>query len=144
MIILSARVYAICIEGHASTVAPMAHILLADDNSMLRRSSRRLLETCGYDVCGEAENGREAIAKADGLRPDLIILDFAMPLMTGLEAAKVLSRNMPDIPIILFTNYAEELNEEQLRIVGISAVVAKSKAATLVSTVNSLLGPKAA
>lgn len=122
----------------------MAHILLADDNSMLRRSSRRLLETYGYDVCGEAENGREAIAKADGLRPDLIILDFAMPLMTGLEAAKGLSRNMPDIPIILFTNYAEELNEEQLRIVGISAVVAKSKAATLVSTVNSLLGPKAA
>jgi len=79
-------------------------VLVADDNRIVRQALRQIFEgDIDYDLCAEAENGEEAIALAITLRPDLIILDFSMPVMNGLEAARKLKVTMPDTPIILFT-----------------------------------------
>lgn len=99
-----------------------------------------MFEAYGYRICGEAENGKEAIEKAKQLQPDLIVLDLSMPVMNGFEAAHLLSRTMPSIPLILYSNYAGVLRDEDARSAGISAVVSKDKAASiLVSTAQKLL-----
>src|SRR5437899_2523080 len=83
----------------------MTHrILIADDQPTLRSLLRRELERTGsFEVCGEALDGVDAVAKAERLRPDLIILDLRMPVMNGLEAASVIERVLPSVPIVLFT-----------------------------------------
>lgn len=79
-------------------------ILIADDSEPIRSVLRTFLESReGFEVCGEAVDGVDAIEKAKELHPDLIILDLAMPRMNGAAAASVLKRRMPKTPIILFT-----------------------------------------
>jgi YesN/AraC family two-component response regulator len=66
-------------------------ILIADDHDAVRRSVRALLESQdGWKVCGEADNGRAAIEKTKEVRPDLVILDIAMPVVNGFDAAKII------------------------------------------------------
>jgi CheY-like chemotaxis protein len=78
-------------------------ILIVDDNAVIRRSLRRILESVdGWQVCGEAADGQEGIEKAKELDPDLIILDLSMPRLNGLEAARILSKAMPKIPLLMF------------------------------------------
>jgi len=80
-------------------------VLIADDDADLRRAIRRFLQsrtTC--EVCGEAVNGAEAITKAGTLNPDLIVLDYSMPVMNGIEAGTVIKAMLPDVPVILFTS----------------------------------------
>jgi CheY-like chemotaxis protein len=81
-------------------------ILIADDNKTIRKMLCRMFE-CEehYDLCAEAENGKQAIELALQHRPDLIILDMSMPVMNGLQAARELKRLMPKVPIILFTQH---------------------------------------
>ena len=118
----------------------MKCILLVDDSAIVRHGVRQVFEAHGYLICGEAENGQEAIEQAEKLRPDLVVLDLSMPVMNGLEAARILSRTMPCVPLILFSNHADMLREEDARSAGISAVVSKDRAASiLVSTAYSLL-----
>jgi CheY-like chemotaxis protein len=82
-------------------------ILVADDNPLIRKILCRLFEIEeNYDICAEAENGTEAIELALHHRPDLIILDLAMPVLNGLETAQELRKMMPCVPIILFTQHA--------------------------------------
>jgi two-component system nitrate/nitrite response regulator NarL len=119
---------------------PAKCILLVDDSTIVRDGVRRLFEAHGYLICGEAENGKEAIEKAEKLHPDLIVVDLSMPVMNGLEAAHILSRTMPHVPLILYSNYAGILREQEARSAGISAVVPKEKpASVLVNTAHSLL-----
>ena len=69
----------------------MAKVLIVDDNAFLRHALCEIFKReSDFQVCGEAENGKEAIEKAWELHPDLIVLDLAMPVMNGLEAARVL------------------------------------------------------
>lgn len=82
-------------------------ILIADDSSGVRRVVHSYLTGRGFDVCGEATDGEEAIEKARTLRPDLILLDVAMPRTNGIEAASVLKEMMPNVRIVLFTMYSE-------------------------------------
>src|SRR5437879_13341393 len=83
---------------------PQTRVLLVDDSAIMRSMVRRLFESQpGFEVSGEAENGQEAIEKAANLKPDLIILDLAMPVMTGLDAAPVLRKLLPATLLILFT-----------------------------------------
>jgi DNA-binding NarL/FixJ family response regulator len=98
----------------------------------------------GWEVSGEAANGREAIEKAQELRPDLIVLDLAMPVMNGLEAARALKRLLPRVPVLMFTNFdAAPLKREALA-AGIRAVVSKSGSLqSLVSAIQGLLEPAA-
>ena len=102
-------------------------ILVADDHEVYRSGLRLLLESrCGWVVCGEATNGREALQKAERLRPDVVILDTSMPELNGLDAAKQMMKNLPKSQVLLMV--AEE-SENQLRDVfaaGVQACVLKS------------------
>jgi YesN/AraC family two-component response regulator len=76
-------------------------ILIVDDNPFIRYQLRKILEAQpDFDVCGEAENGRDAIEIAENIRPDLIILDLTMPVMNGLDAAHALKNSLPETKLI--------------------------------------------
>jgi two-component system nitrate/nitrite response regulator NarL len=110
---------------------PKKRVLLVDDNPLVRSLVRQVFELHpDFEISGEAENGREAVEKAENLKPDLIILDLAMPVMTGLDAAPLLRRVVPDARIILFTVQEGREGERLARAAGIHAVVAKSQAAS--------------
>ncbi len=117
-------------------------ILIVDDNAVIRRSLRHILETIGgWNVVGEAVDGRDAIDKAQQLRPDLIVLDLAMPVMNGLEAARELNQIMPQVPLLMYSAFADKFMEKQAQAVGVKAVISKaSDMETLVSQARSLLG----
>jgi DNA-binding NarL/FixJ family response regulator len=116
-------------------------ILIVDDHAVIRRSLRQLFESrSGWEVCGEAVNGRDAIEKARELKPDLIVLDLSMPEMDGLQAARVLKSVMPEVPIILFTNFGQDpFIEREALAVGIRDVVSKANAPGLVNSVEAVL-----
>ena len=79
-------------------------ILIADDHEPMLKVLRAVLEyQSRFEVCGAAANGAEAVLKARELRPDLIILDLAMPVLNGLDAAREIAISLPDVPILLFT-----------------------------------------
>jgi DNA-binding NarL/FixJ family response regulator len=121
-------------------------VLIVDDVEIIRRALRELFTSeADFDVCGEAENGREAIEKAQELHPDLIVLDLSMPVMNGIEAARVLRRLMPAVPLIVFSEYCDVFSEEEARSVGASAMVSKSEhVSVLLEKARALLYPMAA
>ena len=117
-------------------------ILVVDDNVYIRALARTFLEAhSDFQVCGEAVNGREAIEKTQELHPDLIVLDLAMPVMNGLDAAREIKRTMPAIPIILFTLYEDTDVRAAANDVGVKAVVTKTDTEALMRHVRSLLSP---
>jgi CheY-like chemotaxis protein len=115
--------------GSAPKFRPlMPHcVLIVDDNFQLRRMIRDQVEDAGLEVCGEAADGIEAIAKARELKPDLIILDLSMPRMNGIDAAKQLAVICPGVPILLYTMHAEVLRGRRDLPSGVSKVVAKNE-----------------
>src|SRR6266478_2635386 len=115
-------------------------VLLIDDGDAVRDVIRTFLEKRGFQVCGEAADGIDAIEKAKTLKPDLIILDLAMPRMNGMEAASILSRIMPGVPIVLLTIYGDFMGASLAAASGIKAVVSKTDGLNkLVACVESLL-----
>lgn len=116
-------------------------VLIVDDNAFLRRGLCELFkQEADFEVCGEAENGKEAIAKAQELHPDLIVLDLSMPVMNGFDAARVLKRLMPTVPLIMYSAFGDNVAEHQARLIGISEVVSKSEhASVLINKARSLL-----
>jgi two-component system chemotaxis response regulator CheY len=117
------------------------NILVVDDNASIRFLIRSLLENTGYAVCGEAEDGADAIEKAKQLKPDLICLDLSMPRMNGAEAAPVLKRLMPAVPIILFTMHEDSVGQSLARAVGVDKVLGKPDGITrLTESIAELLG----
>jgi DNA-binding NarL/FixJ family response regulator len=111
---------------------------VADDHSLIRKMLCQPFEREeDYDICAEAEKGQQAIDLALKHRPDLIILDFAMPVLNGLEAARQLKKIMPDVPIILFTQHATSITLAKPDI-KIDRVVSKSNPVSLMGHVRSL------
>lgn len=84
-------------------------LLIADDHTLVRKGLRALMET-KTDMCvvGEAANGDEAIAQAQTLRPDVILLDLVMPGKTGLDAISEIKRRQPEARILVLTSFAED------------------------------------
>ena len=77
-------------------------VLVVDDNAFVRHALCELFTSqADFDVCGEAENGQEGIQKAQEFHPDVIVMDFSMPVMNGIEAATALKRLMPAVPLII-------------------------------------------
>jgi DNA-binding NarL/FixJ family response regulator len=105
----------------------MSHtILIADDSPFIRDALCNVFEREeDFDVCGQAKNGREAVEKAQELRPDLILLDLSMPVMNGLDATRVLKRMMPKVPVIMFSAYRGPSTEKEAHSAGASALVSK-------------------
>ena len=121
-------------------------ILVADDHDMIRKALCELFDSQeDFEVCGEAENGKEAVEMAQIFLPDLILLDLSMPVMNGIEAACELKRLMPMVPIIVFSEYGDVFSEREARETGISAVVSKdAKISLLLDRARSVLYPMAA
>ncbi|MGW5334386.1 response regulator [Streptomyces bauhiniae] len=106
-----------------------ARILLADDHALVRRGVRLILEgEPGLTVVAEADDGAEALALARAHRPDLAVLDIAMPRLTGLQAARELSRTQPDTRVLILTMYDNEQFFFEALAAGASGYVLKSVA----------------
>ena len=115
-------------------------ILVIDDGDSVRDVIRIFLEHAGFQVCGEAADGVQAIEMAKKLKPDLIVLDLAMPRMNGAEAASILTQTMPSVPIVLLTLYQNVLGPSLASELGVKAVIDKTDGmAKLVKCVHSLL-----
>jgi DNA-binding NarL/FixJ family response regulator len=110
-------------------MTPRPRVLLADDHRLLRDAFSRLLEpTC--DVVGAVGDGRAMLAAAQELRPDIVVLDIAMPLLNGLDAARQLKHTSPDVKIIFLTmNEDADIAAEAFR-VGASGYLLKNSAAS--------------
>jgi two-component system chemotaxis response regulator CheY len=106
-------------------------VLIVDDSATMRRAVRRLFETSGWEVVGEAENGKQGVQMAEALQPAVVTLDVAMPVMNGIDAAKQLIADVPHIQLIMCTAYGDEGLQRTLRQSGLRTVVAKSDAAEL-------------
>ena len=101
-------------------------IMIADDHTILRQGLVRLLEDQPeFKVVEEATNGRMALEKALDLKPDIIIMDIAMPLMNGIEAAKRIKKHLPKTKIIILSMYSHENYIHELLETGISGYLLK-------------------
>lgn len=115
-------------------------ILIADSDSGVRRDVRQLLATReGFEVCGEATSGEEAISQAKQLQPDLVILDVEIPVVDGLEAARVIRKFFPEIRILIFSlQSAGDLRQQALH-AGAAGYLHKSEAQHLLKAVETIL-----
>lgn len=116
-------------------------ILIVDDSQAIRRSLHQTLDAVrGWEVCGEAVNGRDAIEKAGQFKPDLIVLDLSMPVMNGLQASRELKRLMPCIPLVMFTSFETAHLRSEAIGAGVSSIISKSEPVqNLVSSIQALL-----
>jgi DNA-binding NarL/FixJ family response regulator len=119
-------------------------ILIADDHDLMRRGVRTLLEPHpGWEICGEATTGREAVAKAEELKPNIVILDISMPDLNGVDAAKRIKKVSPDTEVLIFSaHYSDQLIREILE-AGVRGYIVKSDSdRDLVIAVESLAKKK--
>ena len=117
-------------------------ILIADDHELVRRGLRDVLESeAGWEVCGEASDGRRAVALAAELNPDVVIVDLAMPELNGLEATRQIRRASPATKVLVCSVYASEEHVDEALGAGAHAYVPKLEAAgVLVSAVRAAVG----
>jgi len=105
-------------------------VLLADDHALMRKGVRDLIEECaGYAVVGEARDGVEAIELAKKLRPDILVMDIALPRLNGLNACRHIRETLPEVKVIILSMYADrEYVAEAVR-QGVSGYLLKDGAA---------------
>jgi DNA-binding NarL/FixJ family response regulator len=121
-------------------------VLVVDDDAFIRQVLCGVFTSeAGLDICGDAENGQDAIEKAQALHPDLIVMDLSMPVMNGIDATRALKTLMPMVPLIIFSEYSDAFTEKEARSAGISALVSKSEhVSVLIDKARALLYPAAA
>ncbi len=115
-------------------------VLLADDHQIVRQGIKVLLEREGFDVVGEAADGREAVQMATELRPDVAVVDFVMPLLNGLDAGVQIQRDSPRTKAILLTMYTEDQYVLEAFRGGLRGYVIKTQAAAdLIQAIREVL-----
>lgn len=127
-------------DNRDSTYHARKLILIADDNGLVRKLLRGMLERDGgWEVAG-ARDGQEAVLKAQELKPDAVILDLAMPVMDGLEAAREIGKALPSAPVILYTIHDSPETTLAATQVGVARVFPKTGSGqALIKTVGELL-----
>ena len=114
--------------------------LIVDDSDLVRRSLRMVLQANpDWEICGEAADGVSAIEMFKELRPNIVILDFQMPGINGIETARRMAEIAPAIPVVLFTQHASADLERHALEVGIRSVVSKTNAFPMVGMIEALL-----
>ena len=127
-------------ESPIPKVSKTRRILIADDHEAVRRGLRSAVWGAGWEVCGEATNGREAIAKVKELKPDVVILDVSMPVMSGLEAAPEILKSSPGIRVVAFTMHESQQIRNEMARIGVHGVAIKSAPlSNLLDTIQSVL-----
>jgi DNA-binding NarL/FixJ family response regulator len=118
----------------------MLRILIADDHEVARSGIRSLLETHpGWEVCGEARDGREAVECANKMKPDLVLLDIGMPSLNGLDAARQILATCPETRILILTMHDSEQVVREVLAVGARGFLLKSDAGRdLIAAVEAL------
>jgi two-component system, chemotaxis family, chemotaxis protein CheY len=111
-------------------------ILIVDDSDAARRILSTIVRSRQWTVCGEAENGWAGVKKFLELKPDLVLLDLAMPDINGIEAARWMSNSDPTVPIILFTVLDLDGLERAAKNAGICAVVSKAQGWNLLKSIE--------
>ena len=113
-------------------------ILIADDHPVIRKSISSILQSrTNIQVCGEAVDGKEAIAKARLLKPDLLLLDISLPDSSGLEVATAIRAFLPELPILLLSAYGGQQLTEEVKRRGFQGFISKNDAAkTLLGAVD--------
>jgi len=117
-------------------------ILIVDDSETTRRILRAIVQSREWTVCGEAVTGREGVAKFDELKPNLVLIDLAMPDMNGLEAATAMAAIDSNIPLLLFTVLDLPALAEPARKAGIAEVVSKAQPWNLISTIERVVADR--
>jgi DNA-binding NarL/FixJ family response regulator len=121
----------------------LVRILVADDNPTVRHYLRSALEQQGgWQVCDEARSGGEVLRRVQKMLPDIILLDFQMPELNGLDIARQISRLFPDIPILMVSVHFSKQLAMAAQSVGIRGACAKSEVASIVEGVEALLHQK--
>ena len=114
-------------------------ILVIEDSELTRRMIRAVLQTRDWTICGEAENGLAGVDQFQSLRPDVVVLDLAMPGINGIEAAHRMSVLDPHVPLILFTLCDIEETKHAASGAGIYATVSKERIFELLDTIESAI-----
>jgi CheY-like chemotaxis protein len=118
-------------------------ILIVDDHEVVRRGLRSLLSSRpDWEICGEAADGRDAVERANALRPDVILMDVSMPEMTGTQAAKIIHRELPETQVVIISQNEPEITRRQAAEAGAAGYVAKSDLSRdLLATIEKLMVP---
>ena len=103
-------------------------ILIVDDHEIFRRGLRSLLEShLGWEICGEALDGQDAVDKARQLQPDIVVLDITMPRLNGLDATKLIRKDAPGARVVILSQHQPALMREVALSAGAGAYVTKSE-----------------
>ena len=115
-------------------------ILIVDDNELVRKHLKSFLQSADgtFNVCGEASDGIQAVLKAHELKPDVVILDLAMPLMDGISAAREIAKTTPSLAMFLYTLHMSPQVEVEALSAGIRKVVAKPSVSDLIPLLRNI------
>lgn len=115
-------------------------VVLAEDHTIVRQGLRSILEQqAGIEVIAEAENGRVAVRIAEQMKPDVVVMDFSMPDLNGLEATRQIKQRVPEVKILILTRHANQEYVESILRAGASGyMIKKSAAVELIIAIQSV------
>ena len=114
-------------------------VLIADDDAGVRKALHHVIVAHqGWTVCGEAVDGCDAVEQAKHCQPELVVLDFAMPVMNGLGAATRISQMLPAVPIVMYTLYESPQLHVEAKKCGVTHVVSKADAELLIVALEAI------
>ncbi|MGE5630367.1 MAG: response regulator [Caulobacteraceae bacterium] len=118
----------------------MKRVLITDDAAFMRMSIKRILEKNGFEIAGEAENGRAAIKKYKELRPDIVTMDITMPEMSGIDALKSIKEIDPGANVVMISAMGQEAMVREAIMLGAKSFIIKPfKEEHVVKTLNYVL-----
>jgi len=110
-------------------------VLLAEDHQVVREGFRALLEhECDIEVVGEAETGRQAVELTRKLRPAVVVMDIAMPVLNGLEATRQIRKGFPDTRVLILSAHSDNAYVEQVAVLGASGFLLKQTSSDNLAT----------
>jgi len=116
-------------------------VLIADDNASMRKVIRTFVEDISnVEICAVARDGAEALESARTLKPDVLILDVAMPRLNGVEVASLIKKSLPRAKVILFTMYEDSVGKTLAKSAGVDVILAKTRGiSALTEKINAVI-----